>query len=319
MMLYPRLALTGIKKNRQTYTPYILTCSGMIMMYYIVSFLSRSEQMKSLEGGSTMAYLLNMGCGVMIAFSAIFLYYTNSFLIKRRTKEFGLYNILGMGKWNLARILVWECILTTAVSLLGGLLLGILFSKASEMLLTHMLDGQITLAFSVDGLAVFRTTVLFLVIFALILLNNLRQIRMSNPIGLLHGTAEGEKPPKGNLLLAILAAVITFPSNLICSKITRRDISAGIHLIINIVFMVGCIYLYSIFRYDAVWLLIIGIAAHIAATALLFAKSKAPQVSHIKEPLFGTAKMIAEGVICTVLSDCIYYLLFSALLNIFRE
>ena len=121
-----------------------------------------------------------------------------------------------------------------------------------------------------------------------------------------------------NLLLAVLA-VITFPSNLLCSKITRRDISAGIHLIINIVFMVGCIFLYSIFRYDAVWLLIIGIAAHIAATALLFAKSKAPQVSHIKEPLFGTAKMIAAGVICTVLSDCIYYLLFSALLNIFRE
>ena len=122
-----------------------------------------------------------------------------------------------------------------------------------------------------------------------------------------------------NLLLAVLAAVITFPSNLLCSKITRRDISAGIHLIINIVFMVGCIYLYSIFRYDAVWLLIIGIAAHIAVTALLFAKSKAPQVSHIKEPLFGTAKMIAAGVICTILSDCIYYLLFSALLNIFRE
>ena len=122
-----------------------------------------------------------------------------------------------------------------------------------------------------------------------------------------------------NLLLAVLSAVITFPSNLLCSKITRRDISAGIHLIINIVFMAGCIYLYSIFRYDAVWLLIIGIAAHIAATALLFAKSKAPQVSHIKEPLFGTAKMIAAGIICTVLSDCIYYLLFSALLNIFRE
>ena len=71
------------------------------------------------------------------------------------------------GKWNLARILVWECILTTAVSLLGGLLLGILFSKTGEMLLIHMLGGQITLAFSVDGLAAFRTTVLFLVIFAL--------------------------------------------------------------------------------------------------------------------------------------------------------
>lgn len=113
-----------------------------------------------------------------------------------------------MGKWNLARILVWECILTAVVSLIGGLVLGILFSKASEMLLIHMLGGEITLAFSVDTAAMFWTAALFLVIFALILLNNLRQIQMSNPIELLHGAAEGEKPPKGNLLLAILGAVL---------------------------------------------------------------------------------------------------------------
>lgn len=122
-----------------------------------------------------------------------------------------------------------------------------------------------------------------------------------------------------NLLLTVLAAVITFPSNLLCSHITKRDIPTALHLAINIVFMVGCIYLYSIFRYSAVWLLIIGIAAHIAVTALLFAKSKVPKVSLVKEPLFGTAKMIITGIICTVLSDCIYYLLFSALLNTFRE
>ncbi len=115
-----------------------------------------------------------------------------------------------MGKWNLARILVWECILTTAVSLLGGLLLGILFSKAGvRCCLIHMLGGQITLAFSVDGLAAFRTTVLVSCDFCSDFAEaNLRQIRMSNPIGLLHGTAEGEKPPKGNLLLAILGVVL---------------------------------------------------------------------------------------------------------------
>ena len=180
----------------------------MIMMSYLMRYLGANPVIAGIKGGRSVQEMLGMGNGVFIIFSLIFLFYTNSFLIRRRKREFGLYNILGMGKWNLARILVWECILTTAVSLLGGLLLGILFSKASEMLLIHMLGGQITLAFSVDGLAAFRTTVLFLVIFALILLNNLRQIRMSNPIGLLHGTAEGEKPPKGNLLLAILGVVL---------------------------------------------------------------------------------------------------------------
>lgn len=205
---YPKLAATGIRKNGNTYGPYLLTCICMIMMSYLMRYLGANPVIAGIKGGRSVQEMLGMGNGVFIIFSLIFLFYTNSFLIRRRKREFGLYNILGMGKWNLARILVWECILTTAVSLLGGLLLGILFSKASEMLLIHMLGGQITLAFSVDGLAAFRTTVLFLVIFALILLNNLRQIRMSNPIGLLHGTAEGEKPPKGNLLLAILGVVL---------------------------------------------------------------------------------------------------------------
>ena len=106
MLLYPKLAVNGIRKNRRIYLPYILTCAGMIMMYYITSFLSLSTFIKEIHGGDTMHILLILGCGVMVVFSAIFLFYTNSFIIRRRKTEFGLYNILGMDKGNISCILL---------------------------------------------------------------------------------------------------------------------------------------------------------------------------------------------------------------------
>lgn len=126
---------------------YVRSLSPDLYLYdydecYLMRYLGANPVIAGIKGGRSVQEMLGMGNGVFIIFSLIFLFYTNSFLIRRRKREFGLYNILGMGKWNLARILVWECILTTAVSLLGGLLLGILFSKASEMLLIHMLGGR---------------------------------------------------------------------------------------------------------------------------------------------------------------------------------
>ena len=110
---YFRLAATGISKNRKMYFPYLLTCICMVMMYYIVAFLCRSSTLQSMHGGDAVQQMLNLGVGVIGVFSVIFLYYTNSFLIRRRQKEFGLYHILGMGKRNLAKIMIcffqnWE-------------------------------------------------------------------------------------------------------------------------------------------------------------------------------------------------------------------
>ena len=104
--LYIRLAATGISKNKKLYYPYILTCICMVMMYYIVSFLCRSEEFRKVPGAETLQSVLGFGVIVIGLFSLIFLYYTNSFLIRRRQKEFGLYNILGMGKRNLVKILL---------------------------------------------------------------------------------------------------------------------------------------------------------------------------------------------------------------------
>lgn len=97
--LYSRLAWEGIRKNKKLYIPYILTGSVMVMMYYILSYLIESPTI-----------MLTLGCIVIAVFSLLFLFYTNSFLIRQRYREFGLYNILGMDKKNISKLMVWESI-----------------------------------------------------------------------------------------------------------------------------------------------------------------------------------------------------------------
>lgn len=208
--LYPKLAWTGISKNRSMYVPYILTCTGMILMFYLISFLSDNTTVGSISGGEEMQMILSLGTGIIGTFSLIFLFYTNSFLMRRRKKEFGLYNILGMGKWNLGRILVWECLIIAGISLAAGLGVGILFSKLSELLMIRILGGESGFSFSISWKSVGNTVFLFGVIFLILLIHGLGQIRLSNPVELLRSENVGEKPPKANWILAILGAVFLF-------------------------------------------------------------------------------------------------------------
>lgn len=201
--LYPKLAASGIKNNRRTYLPYILTCAGMIMMFYIVAFLQMNSFVAKMRGGEIMQTMLGFGVVVMVIFSAIFMFYTNSFLIRGRKKEFGLYNILGMGKRNIARILVWETFFVYLSSLVLGSGCGILFSKLAELFLVNIMQADVGYEFTPDFKAIFMAAVCYAVIFLLILFNTLRQIRLTNPIELMKSESTGEKPPKTNLLLVI--------------------------------------------------------------------------------------------------------------------
>ena len=137
---YPRLAWSGIRKNKELYIPYLLTCIGMIMMFYIVCYLYTGSLLTSVRGGDIVAVLMGLGRFVIGAFSVIFLFYTHSFLIRRRKKEFGLYSILGMNKYNLSRIMVWESVMVACISLILGLASGILFSKLAELLMNLILQ-----------------------------------------------------------------------------------------------------------------------------------------------------------------------------------
>lgn len=196
MHLYPKLAWHGIIKNKKTYVPFLLTSIGLVMMFYIVSYLTYNKSVKQMRGGGDMQLILSWGVPVVAFFVVIFLFYMNSFLMRRRKTEFGLYNILGMGKGNIARVLLWQNLMLFAVSIVGGLGMGILLSKLAELCAAKMLSNQASLAFVIEPSAVRNTLFLTVLSFVLILLYSLGQIRVAKPIELLHGEKTGEKPPK---------------------------------------------------------------------------------------------------------------------------
>lgn len=198
----------GIRKNSRLYVPYILASMGMAAMYYIVAYLSTSSLLESTPGGNVMQGMLGLGMYVIVVFSLLFLFYTNSFLTRRRKKEFGLYNILGMGKWNLAKILVWESLTSAVISLGGGLIAGITFSKFAELGMVNILMGEATFSLSLGGKAIAETLKWFSIIFLLILIHTLREIRGASAMELLHSENAGEKPPRANWILALAGIVI---------------------------------------------------------------------------------------------------------------
>lgn len=233
---YLKLALSGIRKNKKTYVPYILTGIGMVMMYYIVSFLSCSSSVAAMHGGDVVREFLNLGSNVISLFALILLFYTNSFLMKRRKKEFGLYNILGMGKNNLSRVLIWETLIISVISIIGGLGCGILFSKAVELLIGRMLGSDVGFRFEILKRPISEAFIIFAVIFILILINSLRQIYFSKPIELIHSESVGEKPPKGNWFIALIGAILLIVAYYI--SVTISDPVSAIVLFFVAVLMV---------------------------------------------------------------------------------
>lgn len=206
--LYPKLALTGIKKNGRLYIPFILTCIVMSAMHYIIVFLSKSGILEGMSGGGTMQAMLDFGGWVMALFSLIFLFYTHSFLIRRRKKELGLYNILGMGKRNIGMIMLWENLITAFLSLGAGIGAGIGLSKLAELGFLNILKKEINYSFSISSEAAVRTLAVFGAVFLLIFINSLMQIKLTNPAELMRSESTGEKPPKANRLLGSIGLVI---------------------------------------------------------------------------------------------------------------
>ena len=198
--IYEKLAVTNLKNNRKTYVPYIFTGVLTVMMFYIIDALSRGKGITQ----DTLKICLQYATGVIVVFAVIFLFYTNSFLIKRRKKEIGVYNILGMGKRHIARMMAVETILTAGISILGGLVFGIIFGKLMYLLLLKILHNSVDMQFSVNGTAIVQTVILFAGIFLLTYLYNILQIQLVNPVGLLHGGNQGEKEPKSRWLLVIV-------------------------------------------------------------------------------------------------------------------
>lgn len=189
------------------YIPFVLSCILTIMMYYMVSSLSMNPNMMNMIGGDVMQQILSLGIYVITVFAVIFLFYTNSFLIKRRKREFGLFNILGLEKKHLSIVIALESMIVFLVSMVLGIGIGILLDKAFYLLIAKMLNASIALGFYISYQSIVNSIILFLIIFVLMYLFSLIQINLSNPIELLHGDQHGEKEPKTKWLLALIGLI----------------------------------------------------------------------------------------------------------------
>lgn len=208
MSLYTRLAWDGIRKNKRLYLPYLLTCVGMVTLYYMMSELCGSPLLDSMRGGTSSRLVLGLGTWVIAIFSALFLFYTNSFLVRRRQREFGLYHVLGLGKRHIALLCAIETLLTAAIALATGLVIGIGLSFAVELGLRASIRAEVDFAFRVSGAVVAKTVLVYLAIFLLILLSTLVKVGRGTAVSLLRSESCGEKPPRANVLVAVLGAVL---------------------------------------------------------------------------------------------------------------
>lgn len=239
---YTKLAVTGIVKNKKLYFPYIISCVGAVAMQYIIEYLSVSETVESIRGGSNLTMILSMGKFVITAFAAIFLFYTNSFLIRRRNREFGLYNVLGMDKKGISRIIIDESALVALISISAGLITGIILSKLAELWLLYIVKAEAGYTLSVSLKSVGYVILIFAGIFVLLTVKSVIQVSRSGALELLGSESFGEKPIKANRFFAVLGAVILLAAYAIAVLI-KNPLSAILGFLIAVIMVIIATYL----------------------------------------------------------------------------
>ena len=206
--VYPKLAWEGIRKNKRLYVPYIAMGALMVMMFYLLRFLQDSPVIGVMRGAVTLSTVLPMGYAVIAIFSIIFLFYTNSFLIRQRYREFGLYNILGMNKQNVCMIMVWESIFVGSIAIVTGLAAGILLSKGAELVLFNLVHMDISFDLRISAVSVFYTITGYIIIYLILLLNSVIKVWFAKPLDLLKSNKVGEKMPKRTWVYAAVGMVL---------------------------------------------------------------------------------------------------------------
>lgn len=205
--LYPGMAFTNIKNNWKTYLPYMLSCSLTIALFYIIGSLGANKGISEMWGGDMISSYMTLGQGVTAIFAVIFLFYINSFLVKRRRSEFGLYNILGMEKKHICRVIFLETVYTFLITMAAGLILGILLDKLLYLVISHMLAAKVPLGFYISVSSILQSLALFGGIFLLMFFNSMRHIYRARPVDLLKSRRAGEKEPKAKWILAVIGVI----------------------------------------------------------------------------------------------------------------
>ena len=244
--IFSKLAVQNIRNNKSTYIPYMITCIFCIAMIYMMEFLRDCPTLEqAVLHAAEVRMIISTGEVVVVIFCVIFLIYSNSFLMKRRQKEIGLYNILGLERNHIGIVLLLETIFTTILSLAGGIAIGILASKLSLLLLLRLLHIPAVLGFYISTKGIITCLLMFGAIFLLILLLNLRRIHLSRPVELLHGNNTGEKEPKAKWFMA-LVGFICLGIGYYLAITTESPISAiSIFLLAVILVMAGTYLLFT--------------------------------------------------------------------------
>lgn len=203
-LFYQKLAFTNMRKNSQFEIPYLCTGIFTVCAFYMIMALSYNPQLVEATDSETIVSVMVLAGRVVAIFSAIILFYSDSFLMKRRKKELGLYNILGMEKRHIGITLFFETLYSTLISLVGGLGMGLLLSKLVFMVCDKVADMKIGMKFFISWKAIGITCLLFGGIFLLSYVFHLLQLRLNDPIQMLKGGSVGEKEPKAKWLLALL-------------------------------------------------------------------------------------------------------------------
>lgn len=203
MRLSAKLALSNLRRNKRTTIPFMLTSALCTLMLYLVISLENSAVVSESFGGAQMQMMLGFGELVIVLFTVIFLFYTNSFLMKQRKREFGLFNILGLAKKDIAMVLFVELLICWGVSLVAGIGLGMILDKGMYLLIGRLMNIDLPLEFGISGAAVVQTVLYTGAVYVLLEVYGFFMVNVSSPIELLHAQAEGEKEPKNRWLLAL--------------------------------------------------------------------------------------------------------------------
>ena len=238
LSLYARLAAQNIRKSRRLYVPYLLSGVCMVMIFYVLSALTGDPALLSMSGGGQMAMLLTLGVYVMMLFSALFLLYTSSFLMKQRGRELSLYNMLGMSKRHIVCIVFFETLFCAGICIGAGLALGVLSSKAFQLSLLRLMGSPVSPDFTVAPSLLGTTALTFLAIFLLIFLRGAVSVLRCNPVELMRASRSGEKPPRANALKALLGIAMLAAGYVLALRV-RNALSAFTMFFIAVLLVIG--------------------------------------------------------------------------------
>lgn len=245
-LFYPRLAVTNIRTNRRIYRPYLLAASLMVALFYMLDAVRIMVADSDMAGKDNMRILLNAFLSICGVVALVILFYVNSFVMKRRKREFGLYSILGMEKRHISLVMLWEVLFTGGFSLLCGIFGGALFSQGMFLIFSKIVHIPVKLSFTVPLTSIGTTAALFGAGFLVLLLYDIVVISRTDPIGLLHGSREGEREPKARWLLALLGILSLGAGYGLALTVKDAVEALGSFLLAVLLVIVGTYFLFTV-------------------------------------------------------------------------